>query len=253
MNYQIAKRLVVGTALGMSMLLGSQAAMAQDALSTDQKTEIEAVIEQYLMSNPDVLLRAIQNVQTWQTAEQSRKQAEAITPVWDALVADSSVPSFGPVDAPVTVIEFFDYHCGYCKRAFDGMKEIAQQHDGKVRTIFVEFPILREESGLAARAALAAAKQDKYMEAHEAFMTNRGLLDQERINELAANVGIDVDQMLEDMKSPALNGMLAQYSAMARSVGISGTPAFIVNGTLVSGADMERVNSLVNAGLEKAS
>ncbi len=253
MNYQIAKRLVVGTALGMSMLLGSQAAMAQDALSTEQKTEVEAVIEQYLMTNPDVLLRAIQNVQTWQTAEQSRKQAEAITPVWDALVADSSVPSFGPVDAPVTVIEFFDYHCGYCKRAFDGMKEIAQQHDGKVRTIFVEFPILREESGLAARAALAAAKQDKYMEAHEAFMTNRGLLDQERINELAANVGIDVDQMLEDMKSPELNGMLAQYSAMARSVGISGTPAFIVNGTLVSGADMERVNSLVNAGLDKAS
>lgn len=253
MNYQIAKRLVAGTALGMSMLLGSQAAMAQDALSTEQKTEVETVIEQYLMTNPDVLLRAIQNVQTWQTAEQSRKQAEAITPVWDALVADSSIPSFGPVDAPVTVIEFFDYHCGYCKRAFDGMKEIAQQHDGKVRTIFVEFPILREESGLAARAALAAAKQDKYMEAHEAFMTNRGLLDQERINELAANVGIDVDQMLEDMKSPELNGMLAQYSAMARSVGISGTPAFIVNGTLVSGADMERVNSLVNAGLDKAS
>ena len=163
MSSHFTKRFIAGTALGFGMLFGSHAALAQDALSTEQKIEIEGVIEQYLLENPDVLLRAIQNVQTWQASEQARQQAEAITPVWDALVADSSVPSVGPVDAPVTVIEFFDYHCGYCKRAFDGVKEIAENSDGKVRTIFVEFPILREESGLAARAALAAAKQGKYM------------------------------------------------------------------------------------------
>lgn len=253
MTSQIAKRFVAGTALGMSMLFGAHTAMAEDALSTDQKAEIEGVIEQYLLENPDVLLRAIQNVQTWQAAEQSRQQAEAIVPVWDALVADSSVPSIGPVDAPVTVIEFFDYHCGYCKRAFDGVKEIVENSDGKVRTLFIEFPILREESTLAARAALAAAKQGKYMETHEAFMTNRGLLDQDRINELAAGAGVDVDQMLEDMKAPEITGMIAQYSAMARAVGISGTPAFLINGTMVSGADMDRVNALVDAGLKDAS
>jgi protein-disulfide isomerase len=253
MTFQTAKRFLAGTALGFGMLLGAQTAMAQDNLNAAQKAEIEGVIEQYLLENPDVLLRAIQNVQSWQTAEQARQQAEAITPVWDALVADSSVPSFGPVDAPVTVIEFFDYHCGYCKRAYDGIMEIATQNEGKVRTIFVEFPILREESTLAARAALAAAKQGKYMEAHEAFMTNRGLLEQERINELAAGAGIDVDQMLSDMQSPEISGMLAQYSAMARAVGISGTPAFLINGTMVSGADMERVNALVDAGLKDAS
>ncbi|MBC05311.1 DsbA family protein [Thalassospira sp.] len=253
MTSQIAKRFVAGTALGMSMLFGANVAMAQDALSTDQKAEIEGVIEQYLLDNPDVLLRAIQNVQSWQAAEQSRQQAEAIVPVWDALVADSSVPSVGPVDAPVTVIEFFDYHCGYCKRAFDGVKEIVENSDGKVRTLFIEFPILREESTLAARAALAAAKQGKYMETHEAFMTNRGLLDQDRINELAAGAGVDVDQMLEDMKAPEITGMISQYSAMAHAVGISGTPAFLINGTMVSGADMDRVNALVDAGLKDAS
>lgn len=253
MTSQIAKRFLAGTALGVGMLLGSQAAMAQDALNAEQKNEIEGVIEQYLLDNPDVLLRAIKNVQSWQAAEQAREQEKAITPIWDALVADSSVPSIGPVDAPVTVIEFFDYHCGYCKRAFDGVKEIAENNDGKVRTIFVEFPILREESTVAARAALAAAKQGKYMEIHEAFMSNRGLLDQERINELASGIGIDVDQMLEDMKSPEVTGMLAQYSTMARSVGISGTPAFLINGTMVSGADMDRVNALVDAGLKDAS
>lgn len=252
MNSQIAKRFLAGTALGVTMLFGS-GAMAQEALGTAQKAEIESVIEQYLLENPDVLLRAIQNVQAWQTAEQERQKEEALTPVWDALVADSSIPSVGPLDAPVTVIEFFDYHCGYCKRAFEGVMDIAKKNDGKVRTIFVEFPILREESAIAARAALAADKQGKYMEIHEAFMQNRGLLDQERINELAANAGVDVDQMLEDMKAPEINGMLSQYSAMARSVGISGTPAFLINGTMVSGADMERVEALVDAGLEDAS
>jgi len=228
-------------------------AQADEMLSAGQKAEVESVIEDYLMKNPDVLLRAIQNVQIWQTNEQARQQSESITPVWDALVADSSVPSIGPVDAPVTVIEFFDYHCGYCKRAFDGVMEIAKEHDGKVRTIFVELPILREESAHAARAALAATKQGKYMEVHEAFMKNRGLLDEERINDLAAAAGVDVTKMREDMKAPEINGMLAQYSAMANSVGISGTPAFLINGTMVSGADMDRVNSLVEAGLEEAS
>lgn len=253
MNSPLIKRLLAGTGIAAAMLFAVPAAQADDQFTPAQKTEIDGMIEEYLIKNPDVLLRAIQNVQSWQAAEQSRQQSEAITPVWDALVADSSVPSIGPVDAPVTMIEFFDYHCGYCKRALDGVMEIAENSDGKVRTIFVELPILREESATAARAALAAAKQGKYIEIHQAFMSNRGLLDEDRINELAQEAGVDVEQMRSDMQSPEINDMLAEYSAMAQSVGISGTPAFIINGTMVSGADMERVDALVQAGLEKAS
>ena len=182
MTSQMIKRLLGSAAIMVSLGLASGAASsaqaANDQISDTQKAQFESVIEQYLMENPDVLLRAIQNVQVWQTAEQARKNADAITPVWDALIADSSVPSVGPGDAPVTVIEFFDYHCGYCKRAFDGVKDLAEQSDGKVRTLFVEFPILREESANAARAALAAAKQSKYMEVHSAFMESRGILDE---------------------------------------------------------------------------
>ncbi|MDG4721299.1 MULTISPECIES: DsbA family protein [Thalassospira] len=253
MNSQIVKRFLGCSAIATTMLFGASYAQADEALSAGQKAEVESLIEQYLQNNPEALLRAIQNVQLWQANEKARQQAEAITPVWDALVADSTVPSFGPVDAPVTVIEFFDYHCGYCKRAFEGVMEIAEKHDDKVRTIFVEFPILREESVTAARAALAAQKQGKYMEVHKAFMDNRGLLDDARIDELATAAGIDVAKMREDMGSPEISAMIAQYSAMARTVGISGTPAFIINGSMVSGADMDRVNALVQAGLEEAS
>ncbi|OSQ46174.1 membrane protein [Thalassospira alkalitolerans] len=257
MTSQMIKRLLGSAAIMVSLGLASGAASsaqaANDQISDTQKAQFESVIEQYLMENPDVLLRAIQNVQVWQTAEQARKNADAITPVWDALIADSSVPSVGPADAPVTVIEFFDYHCGYCKRAFDGVKDLAEQSDGKVRTLFVEFPILREESANAARAALAAAKQGKYMEVHSAFMESRGILDEGQINDLAADAGVDVDQMRKDMQSAEITGMLAQYSAMARSIGVNGTPAFLINGNMVSGADMERVNALVEAGLNEAS
>jgi protein-disulfide isomerase len=253
MNSHMIKRLLGGAAITLSLGFAMGAPAQAEELSDAQKAEIEGVIEQYLLENPDVLLRAIQNVQVWQTTEQARQQAEAIEPVWDALVADSSVPSVGPLDAPVTVIEFFDYHCGYCKRAFDGVKELAENSDGKVRTMFVEFPILREESADAARAALAAAKQGKYMEIHAAFMENRGILDEAQINTLAKDAGVDVDQMRKDMQSPEINGMLQQYAAMARSIGVNGTPAFLINGQMVSGADMERVNALVKAGLEQAS
>ncbi|MAZ32503.1 MAG: hypothetical protein CMO06_05075 [Thalassospira sp.] len=253
MNSHMIKRLLGGAAIMLSLGFAMGATAQAEELSDAQKAEIEGVIEQYLLENPDVLLRAIQNVQVWQTTEQARQQAEAIEPVWDALVADSSVPSVGPLDAPVTVIEFFDYHCGYCKRAFDGVKELAENSDGKIRTMFVEFPILREESADAARAALAAAKQGKYMEIHAAFMENRGILDEAQINTLAKDAGVDVDQMRKDMQSPEINGMLQQYAAMARSIGVNGTPAFLINGQMVSGADMERVNALVKAGLEQAS
>lgn len=253
MNSQIVKRFLGSSAIATTMLFGATVAQADEALSDGQKAEIESLIEDYLLNNPEALLRALQNVQVWQATEKARQQAEAITPVWDALVADSSVPSVGPVDAPVTIIEFFDYHCGYCKQAFEGVMDIAEEYDGKVRTIFVEFPILREESATAARAALAADRQGKYMELHKAFMENRGLLDDTRIDELAAAAGVDVAKMREDMGAPEISGMIAQYTAMARSVGISGTPAFIINGTMVSGADMDRVNALVKSGLEEAS
>ena len=102
MNSQIVKRLLGGAGIAAVMLFAVPAAQADDQFSPAQKTEIDAMIEEYLIKNPDVLLRAIQNVQSWQAAEQSRQQSEAIIPVWDALVADASVPSIGPADAPVT-------------------------------------------------------------------------------------------------------------------------------------------------------
>lgn len=238
-------------AIALGFVLPAHASDKPDA--NKFKQEIELIIEQFLVNNPEVLLRALDNVEAYQIAQQAIMQAKAIQPVWDSLLSDKTVPSFGPVDAPVTVIEFFDYHCGFCKQAFKDVRELATTTDGSVRTIFIEFPILREESSNAARAALASARQGKYIEVHSAFMENRGILDDAQIDLLAARNGVDVDRMRKDMELPEIKDMLQSNAQMAQSIGVTGTPAFLINRKMVSGADMDRVRTLVKAGLETPS
>ncbi len=241
-------------ALPLSLMAMTPARAADDSLSNAQQKQVETMIESYLMDHPDVLLKALQNVQTWQMAEKTRLQDKAIAPVWKALTAkDANVPSVGAANAPVTVVEFFDYQCGYCKRAFDDVMAMADDDTQKIRTVFLELPILTPESLVAAKAALAAQKQGKYLELHRAMMGSRGKLTDDRINELAAGAGIDVAQMRKDMNGDDVRQELSRNAAMAKSIGVNGTPAFLINGTLVSGADMERVQSLVDAGLAKDS
>jgi protein-disulfide isomerase len=241
-------------ALPLAMMTLSPARADDAPLSPAQQKQVESMIEGYLLKHPDILMKAIQNVQAWQMSEQSRRQEEAIAPVWNALASkDSAAPSVGAANAPVTVVEFFDYQCGYCKRAFDDVMAMADDDTQKIRTVFLELPILSEESVVAARAALAAQKQGKYLELHRAMMGSRGKLTNDRIDELAAGAGVDVAQMRKDMDSDDVRKELSHNSAMAKSIGINGTPAFLINGTLVPGADMERVKSLVDAGLAKDS
>jgi protein-disulfide isomerase len=257
MALHILKKATVCCAVALPLTMTSLAstpARAADDLSPAQQKQVESMIEGYLMDHPDVLLRALQNVQTWQMSEQTRRQDEAIAPVWQALsTKDPIAPSVGSADAPVTVVEFFDYQCGYCKRAFDDVMAMADDDTQKIRTIFLELPILTPESVVAARAALAAHKQGKYLELHRAMMGSRGQLTNDRIDELAAGAGLDIAQMHKDMDSDDVKKELSRNSAMAKSIGVNGTPAFLINGTLVPGADMERVKSLVDAGLSKDS
>ncbi|AUG53269.1 thioredoxin domain-containing protein [Thalassospira marina] len=240
--------------LPLSMMAMAPAHASDDNLSDAQQKQVESMIENYLMDHPDVLLKALQNVQTWQMAEKTRMQDEAIAPVWQELTSkDATAPSVGAAEAPVTVVEFFDYQCGYCKRAFDDVMAMADDDTQKIRTVFLELPILTPESLVAAKAALAAQKQGKYLELHRAMMGSRGKLSNDRIDELAAGAGVDVALMRKDMEGDDIRKELARNAAMAKSIGVNGTPAFLINGTLVPGADMERVQSLVDAGLEKNS
>ena len=139
----------------------------------------------------------------------------------------------GNADGNVTLVEFFDYQCGYCKRAL-GMMEALLETDADVRVVWKEFPILGPISSIAARAAMAADRQGRYLPFHLALMRAPELTE-EKVFEIAGETGLNIERLRRDMEDPAIDAYLEETRALARELGIGGTPAFVVGNTLVPG------------------
>jgi protein-disulfide isomerase len=153
----------------------------------------------------------------------------------EQLVNSRRDPFIGNPDASVTVVEFFDYQCPYCKRMAQDLAKIAAE-DPDVKIIFKEFPVFGRESTLATRAALASAKQGKYAEFHLAIMGLRGAPSENALFRVASRLGMDLDRLRRDMQSPSIETQIQTNLQLARQVGVRGTPAFIVGDQLVPGA-----------------
>jgi protein-disulfide isomerase len=154
-------------------------------------------------------------------------------------------PVSGNPKGDVTIVEFFDYQCGYCKRTMQNVLDL-QKEDPKVRVAWKELPILGPVSEFAARAAMAAEKQGKYMEFHTAVMGARGQLTPEGVMKHAADAGIDVDRLKRDMMAPEIGKYLRDTLQLAQELGINGTPGFVIGGKLVPGAlDKEQMKALI--------
>ena len=143
-------------------------------------------------------------------------------------------PVSGDPGGDVTLVEFFDYQCGYCKRALAPMKELLAS-DGKLRVVWKEFPILGPASRFAARAATAAARQGRYLDFHLAVMGAPGKLTESSVMGIAERLGIDVERLRRDMEDPAIEAYLDETHRLARDLGITGTPAFVIGETVVPG------------------
>ena len=139
---------------------------------------------------------------------------------------DPLAPTNGVTDADVTLVEFFDYQCGYCKKIFPDIVAV-MENDKKLRVVFKELPILGPASIVAARGAMAAHKQGKYMAYHQAVMDLRGKLSEDRILQAAAEVGLDMAQLAKDMADPAIDEYLRANLQLAEEVGVTGTPAML--------------------------
>jgi protein-disulfide isomerase len=151
------------------------------------------------------------------------------------LLEDPDAPTIGNINGDITVYEFFDYRCPYCKRvAGDVMKLVEEDPD--IRVVFKEFPILGEDSVAAAKAALAAHKQGRYVAMHEILMEHRGDFALDTLTELAVRAGIDADLMIRDMSSPDIAAQIQRNNDLAALLGIRGTPGFIIGRFLVPGA-----------------
>jgi protein-disulfide isomerase len=165
----------------------------------------------------------------------AEQDAGPIPDICKALFNDAADPTLGSTNAAVTIVEFFDYQCPYCRVVSEFLSKI-QANDPRVRIVFKEWPILGSASGLAARAALAAAQQGQYVQFHETLMRTRGIPNEALIRYAADKIGIDPDRLLLDLKSVKFDAVISRNSQLAKQLGFTGTPSFVVGRTIVEGA-----------------
>ena len=201
----------------------------------DTEEEVAALIEYLRQKDPEIVLEAVQAWWKDQEEYRERQQVERIAANWEALASAEGDPAIGPADADAVLVEFFDYRCGFCKRVLGDVMALAEG-DSRLRIVFKEFPILGPPSVVAARASLAADRQGKWPEFHVALMSAPGALDEDRIMDVAAGLGLDIAQLRADMESEAVTAVIERNHALAQQLGIRGTPAFLVKNAIVPGA-----------------
>lgn len=238
----------------LSLMIAATAlvpACAQGEVDTADKDAIEKIVHDYIIENPEVIEEALIKLSAQADERSASAKRDAIASNMDALYSHEGDYGIGPEDAPVTIVEFFDYRCGFCKRSLDWTTALPDVHDGKVRVVFKEFPILSPESEQAALAALAAGEQDLYAEMHTELMNldNSSGFEPDDIDAAAERAGVDVGQMREDMKLVRLQKVIADNKSLARKLGVNGTPAFFVGETMIEGANQPGVDQAIEDAL----
>ena len=221
-------------AAAMAVLLAAPA-MAQGAPPPLDKAAVEKIVKEYLMANPEILVEMMSELKKRQERLAQDSARKAIVERRSEIYDDPASPVGGNAKGTVTVVEFFDYHCTYCKQVQGPMQSLIKE-DGNIRIVYKELPILREESRLAAQAALAANNQGKYEQFHNALMGARGVLTKERILQLAKETGLDVAKLGKDMADPKISAAIDRNLELARVLDVSGTPAFVIGDQIVPGA-----------------
>lgn len=231
------------------------AGCGDSAAQADASEErVRQIVHDYLMEHPEVILEAVNSMQERdQAAAQEAVRAAAVS-LTAELVSDPRVPAIGPADAKVTIVEFFDYNCSYCRLASAWLQDTIEQYPDDVRVVFRDYPILNSQTGTsieAAEAALAAVNQGKFPEMHFALYGQGGLTS-EAIDAIAAGVGVDVAQMRADMESGNYGELFADNMVLGEQIGIEGTPFFMVGDQIVAGADIERLQAALEEELAES-
>lgn len=200
---------------------------AADTLSPAQKAEVETMIQKYIADNPKAILDAVEKYQIEQMAKTQTEQQDKVTAFVKTLNDDYNRFIGGNPKGDVTIVEFFDYNCGYCKKAFAEVNELIKE-DKNVRVIFLDMPILGPQSTEASKWSLAAARQGKYFEFHSALMNTQGPKTPETLEKLAKETGLDIKKLKEDKESEEISKLIGANIEQAQEMGFSGTPGFII-------------------------
>ena len=190
------------------------------------KAQIPALVKEALMNEPEMVMEAVKKLREKQQAEADKKTAEAIAANKEALYNDPASPAIGNMkDADITIVEFFDYHCGYCKHVLPVITQIVKD-EPKVKVVFKEFPILSEDSVKAARAAIAVHRiaKDKYFMFHSGLMEHKGEYTEKALSDIAKKVGVDATAMMKEMAKEEVTVALDKSRKLGELLGVRGTP-----------------------------
>ena len=201
-----------------------------------QKAAIEEIIKDYLLANPEVMLEIQTALESKMEKLQADKLKTALKNNTDDIFRSSSAPVAGNVKGDVPIVEFFDYNCGYCKKAFIDLAKAVEQ-DPKIKLILNELPILSKGSEEAARVALAAGLQGKYWDVHRALIAIRGEVNQvTSLKAIEKIAGLDQVKLKKDIGSDAVTAEIKRVRDLAQKMGIQGTPHFLVGDRAIAGA-----------------
>ena len=219
-------------------------------ITPERRQAIEAIIHDYLMQNPDVLIEALRAAEDKANRDADAKAALVLKDRRDEVFDDPATPVGGNPQGDVTIVEFFDYRCPYCKQVQPALQKLLDE-DHKLRFVYKEMPVLGAPSVTAAHAALAARLQGKYETFHAAMMGTKGQITDEVVYQVAGSIGLDVDRLKRDMAAPEIDRALKANLALANALDIRGTPGFIIGEHIVPGAiDLDALKDLV-AGARK--
>ena len=216
-----------------------------------QKGEIEKIIREYLIANPEVLQEAIAALEKKQAADEAEKHQAAVKDNAQAIFNSPRQVTVGNPQGDVTFVEFFDYNCGYCKRAMVDMMEL-MKHDPKLKVVLKEFPVLGPASVEVARVAVAVRMQDKtgkkYLDFHQKLLSGRGQVDKARAIAVAKEVGLDVARIEKDLGSDEVRLTLEESLKLAEKLGLNGTPSYVIGPHVVVGAvGLDQLKEKVNS------
>jgi protein-disulfide isomerase len=231
-------RLLAPALIALAALGATKPAAAQSFNDT-QRSDIEAIVKNYLIAHPEVLEEAMNELSKRQAAAEEQKHQESIAKNADTIFNSPRGVMLGNKDGDVTFVEFFDYNCGYCKRAMADMLDLLK-NDHRLKVVLKEFPVLSEGSVEAAKVAVAVRMQDptgqKYLDFHQKLLGGRGPADKARAMAAAKDAGLDTARIEKDMQSPEVKATIEENFKLAEDMGMNGTPSYVIGKQVVVGA-----------------
>jgi len=227
-------------AASLALALALPTAAAAQSFSAEQRSEIETIVREYLLANPQLLQEVMTELEKRQALADAEKHRKAIQEHSEMIFNSPRQVTIGNPKGDVTMVELFDYNCGYCKRAMSDMLDLIKG-DSQLRVVLKEFPVLGEGSTQAAQVAVAVRMQDrsggkKYLEFHQKLLGGRGPADKARALAVAKEVGFDMARLEKDMASDEIKTTIAETFTIAEAAGLNGTPSYVIGNEVIVGA-----------------